>query len=91
MLTPTFHLMGVFSQLYTPITSGEAVALFAPQEPLPPIIPNPQNILEAAQATKCNSLSTVPVFLEVRIFAGEPSRTIPLIGLFSNGLNLQML
>lgn len=78
MLTPTFHLMGVFSQLYTPITSGEAVALFAPQEPLPPIIPNPQNILEAAQATKCNSLSTVPVFLEVRIFCRwtKPKHTV---------------
>lgn len=57
--------MGILAQLYYPVTTGLPVAIFAPQEPLPPQIPNAQNILEVAKLTKCTSLSTVPTFLEV--------------------------
>ena len=65
MLLPPFHLMGMLSQLYYPALTGIPVAIFAPQEPLPPEIPNAQNIMEVAKLTKCTAISTVPVFLEV--------------------------
>ncbi|KAK7693158.1 hypothetical protein QCA50_002724 [Cerrena zonata] len=64
MLLPTFHLMGTLAQLYYPAATGLPVAVFTPQEPLPPHIPNPQNILEVVKVAKCTALSTVPTFLE---------------------------
>ncbi|CAL1703617.1 unnamed protein product [Somion occarium] len=64
MISPTFHLMGLYSQLYNPLASSHAIAVFTPQDPLPSPIPNAQNTLEVAQLTKCNTLSVVPSFLE---------------------------
>lgn len=65
MALPTFHTMGIFMQLYAPLVSGRYVGLYAPQWPAPPVVPNPQNILETSKATECNGMMVVPSIVEV--------------------------
>ncbi len=64
MALPTFHTMGIFLQLLTPLMSGQAVALYAPHAPAPPPVPNPDSILEISRLTGCSGLPAVPSFLE---------------------------
>lgn len=52
-------------QLYGPLAGGSAVGVYAPQEPRPPIIPTPNNILETMQVTGCDALVSVPSIIEV--------------------------
>ncbi|TCD65529.1 putative PKS/NRPS-like protein biosynthetic cluster [Steccherinum ochraceum] len=63
--------MAIFMQLYAPLVTGDFVGLYPPQEPEPPIIPNPQNLIEGSKATGCNGIVTVPSFIEV--WAQSPS------------------
>lgn len=62
---PTFHSTGIVAHVLTPLVSGIPVGLFAPQAPAPPILPNARNILEAAIATGCNAMASMPIFIEV--------------------------
>ncbi|KAJ3525806.1 hypothetical protein NM688_g8348 [Phlebia brevispora] len=64
MHLPTFHTIGFYMQLYSPLVSGYAIAVFAPQAPASPIVPNPRNVLEAARVTGCTGVPTVPAFVE---------------------------
>lgn len=57
--------MGIFTQLYGPLAGGVAVGVYAPQEPRPPIIPTPNNILETTRITGCDALMSVPSIIEV--------------------------
>lgn len=65
MAFPPFHAMGIMWQLFAPLVSGDAVAVFAPQAPNPPIIPNAENMLEVGRITGYDGLVTVPSMLEV--------------------------
>ena len=62
---PTFHTIGMYIQLYYPLVSGYAVAVYTPQGGASPIMPNPKNVLEVARITDCTALPSVPAFLEV--------------------------
>lgn len=66
MALPSFHTMGIFTQLYGPLAGGVAVGVYAPQEPRPPIMPTPNNILETMRITGCDALMSVPSIIEVR-------------------------
>ncbi|KAI5990800.1 putative aminoadipate reductase [Pisolithus marmoratus] len=65
---PPFHFMGVFMQIFLPITSLQSISVYAPtgyQDPTkPPVVANAQNALENAILTKSGGLLVVPAFLE---------------------------
>ena len=63
MVLPPFHAMGILWLLTVPLIHGDAVALFTPQAPNPPLVPNPENVLEASRVTQCDGLVTVPSML----------------------------
>ncbi|KAH9946609.1 hypothetical protein B0H21DRAFT_693457 [Amylocystis lapponica] len=64
MALPPFHTIGLGFQLFAPLVSGRATALFAPCAPAPPIVPTAENTLAAARATQVNALLNVPTFVE---------------------------
>ncbi|TCD65346.1 putative NRPS-like protein biosynthetic cluster [Steccherinum ochraceum] len=61
---PTFHAFGYCIQICVPLCASQAVGVYGPRFPEPPVIPTMQNMLEAAQITECTALSIVPSFLE---------------------------
>ena len=65
MSLPAFHTMGIFVQLYGPLSAALPVGLYAPLEPEPPVNPTPENILEAAKITGCDGIVSVPSIIEV--------------------------
>ncbi|KAG1835183.1 putative aminoadipate reductase [Suillus variegatus] len=72
---PSFHTLGVYFQLVTPIASLSSVSIYPPTsflDPLAaPVLPNSQNILDTILETKSNALIVVPAFLEQ--WASSPS------------------
>ncbi|KZT21262.1 acetyl-CoA synthetase-like protein [Neolentinus lepideus HHB14362 ss-1] len=62
---PTFHLLGLSYQVFTPLVDGTSVAMFEPKYPALPIIPGPENTLEGMKRTKVNAIICVPTFLEL--------------------------
>ena len=46
---PPFHAMGILWHVMIALVHGDAIAVFAPQVPNPPLIPNPENILESSR------------------------------------------
>lgn len=66
MALPTFHAVSIFMQLYNPLATSQAIALNTPMAPGPPVMPTPDNILEACKATPINAVTAVPVFVEVQ-------------------------
>lgn len=67
MSLPTFHTMGMYSQVYTPLVSGMAIGVYAPQAPASPIVPSPAVMLETCKLLHCTGAVMVPSFMEVRI------------------------
>ncbi|KAJ3557049.1 hypothetical protein NM688_g1689 [Phlebia brevispora] len=65
MALPTFHSMGILTQLMAPLIAGEPVGLYEPKSPAPPVVPSPQNLLDALRITGCNAVMTVPSFVEI--------------------------
>lgn len=66
--------MGFALQVIFPIRTGQPIGLFDPQYPVPPTVPNPQNVIEATRTTGCDAILAVPTFVEVRtIFAFQQS------------------
>ena len=65
---PTFHSMGLILQVFFPLATSHAVAVFAPQYPSPPIVSSPKSILDVAKITKCEGLIAPPSFVEVHFF-----------------------
>ncbi|KAH8078746.1 hypothetical protein BXZ70DRAFT_658621 [Cristinia sonorae] len=65
MALPTFHAIGVVGQVVLPLASGIPIAIFTPQAPAPPILPNPKNMLEVARVTGCDAMAAVPIFIEM--------------------------
>jgi hypothetical protein len=59
--------MGFFTQILVGLQSGQPVGLFAPQEPLPPVIPTASKILNLYSITGCNAIAGVPTFVEVSV------------------------
>ena len=62
---PTFHGMGFFLQLMQPLVMATPIVVFTPQDPDPPIVPNPQNVFEVARLAQCNAFIAAPSFVEV--------------------------
>lgn len=58
---PIFHGMGMLTSIFTAAT-GSIVAAFKPQSP--PIVPNPNNVLEAVVSSKCDYVMIAPTFVE---------------------------
>ena len=50
MPLPTFHAFGIQLQLLSPLMSGFPIGIYTPKAPAPPIVPSPQNILDACKA-----------------------------------------
>lgn len=65
MALPTFHIMGIWLQLYTPLVTGYPVALHHPRAPLPPLAPTPQNVIEGSKLVGASGIPMVPTFIEV--------------------------
>lgn len=67
MALPPFHVMGLCSQLYAPLLSGQPTSLFPPRAIVsaPPVVPTPQNTIETARKTGCTAIESVPAFVEV--------------------------
>ena len=65
MALPTFHSMGILTQLMAPLISAEPVGVYGPRAPAPPVVPNPQNLLDAIRLCGCNGVMIVPSFVEV--------------------------
>ncbi|CAL1703594.1 unnamed protein product [Somion occarium] len=63
-MLPTFHTMGIYVQFYQPLTTGGFVGLYTPQEPAPPVVPTPQNLLNVMKVTGCSEAGVVPAFIE---------------------------
>ncbi|KAG2076577.1 acetyl-CoA synthetase-like protein [Suillus decipiens] len=65
---PSFHTIGIYFQLFLPITTLSSVSIYPPTSflnPLAtPVIPNSQNILDSVLHTNSNTLLVAPVFLE---------------------------
>ncbi|KAG0691850.1 putative aminoadipate reductase [Suillus ampliporus] len=65
---PSFHILGLYIQLLTPVACLRSVSIYPPtsfQDPsATPVIPNSQNILDSVVKTKSNALVVVPSFLE---------------------------
>ena len=66
MALPSFHTFGIYSQIYGPLRGGYPVAMFAPQAPASPVVPNPRNVLDVAKALSCDSRVIVPALIEVK-------------------------
>ncbi|PCH35038.1 acetyl-CoA synthetase-like protein, partial [Wolfiporia cocos MD-104 SS10] len=66
MALPPFHVMGLCSQLYAPLLSGQPTSLFPPRAIVsaPPVVPTPQNTIETARKTGCTAIESVPAFVE---------------------------
>ncbi|KAG2140138.1 putative aminoadipate reductase [Suillus clintonianus] len=64
---PSFHTLGIYLQLLTPIVTLSSVSIYPPTSFLDPsatpVVPNPQNILDSVLKTKSNALVVVPAFL----------------------------
>ncbi|KAI0079020.1 acetyl-CoA synthetase-like protein, partial [Panus rudis PR-1116 ss-1] len=71
MTLPTFHTMGFYLQVFTPMVSGVPVAIYTPQAPAPPVIPTPQNVFDVAKLTGCTGIPVVPSYLEVWAHSDE--------------------
>lgn len=65
MVLPSFHTMGISIQLLNPLTSGNAIGVYTPMAPNLPVVPNPENFLEAMRVTECTGTLTVPSIIEV--------------------------
>jgi hypothetical protein len=51
-----------------PLVSGVPVGLYAPKAPNPPVIPNPNNLIDGCKAVGCTGISAVSSFIEVSSF-----------------------
>ena len=69
MSLPTFHTMGIYTQVYTPLVSGTPVGLYAPQAPASPVVPSPALMLDTCKLLKCTGAVMVPSFMEVSDYA----------------------
>ncbi|KAH7928011.1 putative aminoadipate reductase [Leucogyrophana mollusca] len=80
MSLPSFHTLGFYIQLYTPMISLTGVAIYPPtsyHDPnATPVIPNSENILESTKRTKSSSLVVVPSFLEAWSTSPEAIETL---------------
>ncbi|KAF9810700.1 hypothetical protein IEO21_06834 [Rhodonia placenta] len=63
---PPFHTMGMMMQLYQTLVGSQPVALYHPRAHLgmPPTVPTPDNVIDAARRTKCDVVPCVPAFIE---------------------------
>ncbi|KIJ62359.1 hypothetical protein HYDPIDRAFT_114895 [Hydnomerulius pinastri MD-312] len=74
MALPPFHVYGIMTQLYIPISCLVTAAVYPPRSEADPhaqpVIPTSDNIIECIRQTQCGYLMTVPAFLE-QIAASE--------------------
>ncbi|TFK50162.1 putative aminoadipate reductase [Heliocybe sulcata] len=64
MALPTFHGLGLGFQVWAPLIVGSTATMFPPKEPAFPVIPTPENSIEAMKRTGVNAVMVVPAFLE---------------------------
>ncbi|GJE92564.1 acetyl-CoA synthetase-like protein [Phanerochaete sordida] len=64
MALPTFHAYGFAFQFMMPFVISMPVGLYEPKYPDLPVIPTPENLLEASCAMGCNTIPAVPSFVE---------------------------
>ncbi|EKM50943.1 uncharacterized protein PHACADRAFT_262848 [Phanerochaete carnosa HHB-10118-sp] len=61
---PTFHTFGFFVHVFYPAVSSYPIAVYAPQDPRPPIVSDAQSVFEVAKLTGCTGLYSIPSFIE---------------------------
>lgn len=88
MALPTFHILGIYSQLLYPVYGIVCSTVFPPKVLLPadqPFIPTPSNILDHLERTKSNWLLIIPALLHIWA-QSEPAMNIlrSLLSIVSN-------
>lgn len=71
---PSFHVLGIYLQLFCPLYSGQTTALqtLSGMDPAkPPTMPTPDDIIEQAKKTKANAVVAVPAYIQA--WAQSPS------------------
>ncbi|KZT25929.1 acetyl-CoA synthetase-like protein [Neolentinus lepideus HHB14362 ss-1] len=64
VMAPTFHTFGLYMQMYTNFVTGYATVVFQSKYPGPPVMPTPENTLEALKKSGVNTAIAVPSFFE---------------------------
>ena len=62
---PTFHTIGIVTQVMHPLVSGQPIGVFTPQEPSPPVVSTAAKVLDMYRVANCNVVIGVPAFVEV--------------------------
>ncbi|KAG6907803.1 putative NRPS-like protein biosynthetic cluster [Tephrocybe rancida] len=69
MCMPAFHAFGIGVQLFQPLYNVFSVGVYPPNaalpDPLPPIVPSPENVLEHTKRTNSQVLTVPPTFLQI--------------------------
>ncbi|KAG9309638.1 putative aminoadipate reductase [Chiua virens] len=80
MALPPYHVYGNFVQLYVPLAYLVTSVVYAPRtagDPLAqPVVPTSDNMIECIKRVKCNSLITVPTFLEHMTASSEAIKVL---------------
>lgn len=63
---PTFHILAFAWQMCFPLLTAQRMVIYAPQYPAPPVVPDPQSVLEVTKRLECTAVVTLPSFIEVR-------------------------
>ncbi|KAH0828782.1 acetyl-CoA synthetase-like protein [Lanmaoa asiatica] len=75
MALPPFHVFGLVTELYAPISCLVTTVIYPPRtenDPLAqPVIPTSDNMIECLKDIECNILMTVPTFLEQLVTSEE--------------------
>ena len=84
MALPPFHSFGVVTGLYTPIACLVSTVVYPPRtenDPLAnPVIPTSDNMIECLKKIECNTLMTVPAFLEQMAMSEEAIEVLKKLG-----------
>lgn len=67
-MLPSFHTLGIYFQILTPLVGLRTVAVYPPLCKTPasqPFTPSPGSVLEHITRTQCNSVVAIPAIIEV--------------------------
>jgi acyl-CoA synthetase (AMP-forming)/AMP-acid ligase II len=69
MHLPSFHTMGIVTQLYIPLASVSSISVYPPtsftDHTKAPVLPTSDNIIEHSKNTRANAAIVVPAFIEM--------------------------
>jgi len=76
MHLPSFHTLGICSQLYVPLASVTSVSVYPPtsftKHTEAPVMPTSDNMVEHSKNTRANVVLVIPAFLET--WSSQPEK-----------------